>query len=192
MTPLAHTETMRLALVTVLVAGATAAPGAALAVAVQPSALVLRSADLPSGFVLDTKETGIRTNDDEGGRDRRNRALIARLGRITGYQAEWHRAPERDSIVSRADVFRTSDGARRYVGLAASSLRASGIKGLQKSVIRLGDEAYVFHGGRTGEIAWVVWRSGHVAGMVVGWGVPRDRTVSLARTQQRRIAAATD
>ena len=183
---------MRLAIVTLLAAGATAAPAAAVAVVVQPGALVLHASDVPAGFVLDREATGIRTNDDEGGSDRKSRAFIARLGRITGFQSEWHRGVERDSIVSRADVFRTRDGARRYVDLAAGSLRASGIKGLRKSVIRLGDQAYVFHGGRTGEIAWVVWRSGRVAGTVVGWGLQRDITLSLARTQQRRIAAATD
>jgi hypothetical protein len=180
---------MRLAIVTLAAVGATAASAA---LAVQPGSLVLRSADVPAGFVLDREASGIRTNADEGGSDRKSRALIARLGRITGYQSEWHRGAERDSIVSRADVFRTKDGARRYVDLAADSLRASGIKGLRKSVIRLGDEAYVFHGGPTGEIVWVVWRSGRVAGTVVGWGVQRAVTLSLSRTQQRRIAAATD
>jgi len=170
-----------------LAAAVLAAPAAA--GDVSPRALVLRPTDVPAGWALDRDETGLRTNAREGGTDRRSRALIARLGRVTGYQAEWRRGTA-DSILSRADVFRSRAGARDYVDLAASSLRSSGIKGLRRSPIEIGDAGYVFHGGRTGRVAWVVWRSGVVAGTVVGWGVPRDVAVALARTQQRRIADA--
>lgn len=167
--------------------GVLAAPAAAADVA--PRALVLRSADVPAGWALDRGETGLRTNADEAGADRRSRALIARLGRVTGYQAEWRRGTM-DSIVSRADVFRSTRGARTYVDIAAASLRSSGIKGLRRSTVRIGDSGYVFHGGPAATVAWVVWRSGAVTGTVVGWGIPRDTTVVLARKQQRRIAAA--
>jgi hypothetical protein len=167
--------------------GVLVAPAAAADVA--PRALVLRTSDVPAGWALRRDETGVRTNEDEAGTDRRSRALIARLGRVTGYQAEWRRAPM-DSIVSRADVFRSRNGARMYVELAAGSLRSAGIRGLRRSAVDIGDAGYVFHGGRSGSIAWVVWRSGSVAGMVVGWGVRRDVSMALARKQQRRIAIA--
>jgi len=169
------------------VVGVLASPAAAVDVA--PRALVLRPVDVPAGWAPVRKETGIRTNGDEAGTDKKSRALIARLGRVTGYQSEWRRGAM-DSIVSRADVFRSTDGARRYVDVAAASLRSSGIKGLERSPAHIGDSGYVFHGGRDGTVAWVVWRSGAVTGTVVGWGLPRDATLALARKQQRRIAAA--
>ena len=187
-TPPAHTEIVRYAILMLLAAvGVVAAPAAAVDVA--PRALVLRSADVPAGWALDREETGLRTNRDEAGTDKKSRALIARLGRVTGYQAEWRRGAM-DSIVSRADVFRSTNGARMYLDIAADSLRSSGIKGLRRSPARLGDLGYAFGGGPNGTVAWVVWRSGPVAGTVVGWGVPLDTTLALARTQQRRIAAA--
>jgi hypothetical protein len=179
---------MRHAILTVLaVAGVLAAPVAA--AESTPRALVLRSTDVPAGFVVERKETGIRTNEDEAGSDRKSRALIERLGRVTGYQAEWRRGAD-ESIVSRADVFRTQAGARGYVSAAAAGFRTAGIKGLRRSSIRLGDQGYVFHAGASAELAWVVWRSGEVCGVVVGWGVPRDVSIALARKQQRRIASA--
>ena len=151
--------------------GVLAAPAAAVDVA--PRALVLRSADVPAGWAPAGKETGLRTNEDEAGTDTKSRALIARLGRVTGYQAEWRRGAM-DSLVSRADVFRSTGGARMYLDIAADGLRSSGIKGLRRSPARIGDSGYVFHGGPNGTVAWVVWRSGAVTGTVVGWGLPRD------------------
>ena len=175
-----HTIAVALACAGIAASSATAA--------VDPGRLVLRSTDVPAGFVADTKSTGVRTNQDEAGTDRKSGKLIVRLGRVTGYQAEWRRASE--VVVSRADVFRTRAGARTYIGLAATSFRNSGIKGLRRSTIRLGEEGYVFHGGASDGVVWVVWRSGTVAGMVVGWGLSRATGVGLARKQQRRIASA--
>jgi hypothetical protein len=169
------------------VVGVLATPAAAVDGA--PRALVLRSTDVPAGFVLDRKETGVRTNEDEAGTDRASRALVKRLGRVTGYEAEWRRGAD-ESIVSRADVFRTKAGAQSYLDVAAAGLRVSGIKGLRRSTIRLGDQGYVFHAGATAELAWVVWRFGEVTGVVAGWGVPRDVSIALARKQQRRIVSA--
>lgn len=179
---------MRLAIPILLAAvGVLAAPAAAVDVA--PRALVLRSADVPAGWAPARKETGLRTNEDEAGTDTKSRALIARLGRVTGYQAEWRRGAM-DSLVSKADVFRSTGGARMYLDIASDGLRSSGIKGLRRSPAHIGDSGYVFHGGPNGTVAWVVWRSGAVTGTVVGWGMPRDTTLALARKQQRRIAAA--
>ena len=116
-TPPAHTErVVRLAIPILLAAvGVLAAPAAAVDVA--PRALVLRSADVPAGWAPARKETGLRTNEDEAGTDTKSRALIARLGRVTGYQAEWRRGAM-DSLVSRADVFRSTGGARMYLDIA--------------------------------------------------------------------------
>jgi hypothetical protein len=180
---------MRVALAIVLTTAALAATAGA--AQVDPRLLVLRTADVPVGFVADRKDTGVRTNEGEAGSSRASRALIARLGRVTGYAAEWDRGRGNESIVSRADVFRAPTGARRYVELSASTLRRSGIAGLRRSPAAIGDGGYVFHGGPAGELAWVLWRSGGVAGMVAGWGVPRSTTLALARTQQGRIAGAT-
>jgi hypothetical protein len=179
---------VRLVVAILLTAGALAA--SARAGAVEPKVLVLRSGDVPAGFVVDAQDTGVRTNEGEADSNRTGRALIARLGRVTGYEAEWNRERGQESIVSRADVFRTASGSQRYVELSAAMLSRSGIKGIRRDRMTIGDGGYLFHGGSSGELAWVLWRSGRVAGMVVGWGVPRGTTVALARAQQRRIAAA--
>ena len=180
---------MRHTLAVLLAIGAFAAPASAVVRDVDPRSLVLRSSDVPKGFALDRDETGLRTNESEG-KTKSGAALIARFGRVTGYEAEWDGDRGLASIVSRADVFRTPAGARGLLRLSTSELRASGIKGLRRTAVGIGDEGYVFHGGPHAELAWVQWRSGRVTGSLAGWGVTRDVLVRLARTQQRRIAAA--
>ena len=69
-------------------------------------------------------------------------------------------------------------------------MRKSGIRGLHRSRLTIGDEGWLY-GDRKGDvITFVVWRTGRVFSAVVGAGVARPHTLSLARLQQRRIAAA--
>ncbi len=179
---------MRYAIATVVTAGVLALPASA--AELDPRVLVLQSADVPAGFVLDREDTGVRTNEDEARESRQTRALIARLGRVTGYEAEWDQDRGMNVIHSRVDVFRATAGARMLLDLYSTGFRTSGVKGLRRTAVRIGDEGFVFHGGGNSQLAWVSWRSGRVGATLAGWGVPRSTTIALARKQQRRIAAA--
>jgi hypothetical protein len=179
----------------VLFAGLVCAVLAGTTVAAGPnaSALVLRSSDVPPGYVLDRDESGWYPNGKVA-ESKAARALIARLGRVTGFRRKWV-SRENGSIqrvvTSSADVLREPAGARIYVRLGSTDLEKSGIKGLRRSSVRLGDEAWLIHGDSDDVLAWVVWRSGRVGAMVFGWGIRPSETLALARVQQRRIETAT-
>jgi hypothetical protein len=183
---------MRSAFLCLLLTVLVAAP--ALGAGLDPSTLVLTARDAPRGFVLDRDDSGVRTNEDEAEGNAKTRALIARMGRVTGYESQWEQEPHRSplrALLSRADVFRGADGARMYVRFASGQFARAGAKGLQRRQVRIGDQGFVLSGGGAADgVAWVVWRSGHVTGFVAGWNVGRDTVVALARKQQRRIAAA--
>jgi hypothetical protein len=167
--------------------------GTAVAAGPDPSALVLRSSDVPREYALDRDESGPYPNARVG-TSARARTLIARLGRVTGYRKRWvlrEHGSIRRVITSSADVLRGVAGARLYVKLGSTDLARSGIKGLRRSPVRIGDEAWLFHGDSDDELAWVVWRSGRVGAMLLGWGIRPSETLALARVQQRRIEAAT-
>jgi hypothetical protein len=182
---------MRLVLVAALVCALLA--GTAVAAEPNASALVLRSGDVPPGFVLERDESGWYPNGKVG-TSKRARTLIARLGRVTGFRNRWvvreHGSIHR-VITSSADVLREVAGARLYVKLGSGDLERSGINGLRRSPVRLGDEAWLVHGDSDDVLAWVVWRSGRVGAMLLGWGLRPTETLALARVQQRRIEAAT-
>jgi hypothetical protein len=183
---------MRCAFLSFLATALLAAP--ALGVGFDPSALVLAARDAPGGFVLDRDDSGVRTNEDEAEGNAKTRALIARMGRVTGYETQWEQEPHRfplRAFVSRADVFRDAEGARMYVRFASGQFSRSGIKGLDRRPVRIGEQGWVLSGGGAPDgVVWVVWRSGRVAGSIAGWNVARNAVVVLARKQQRRIAAA--
>jgi hypothetical protein len=182
---------VRYLLATLLVAAVAAAP--ALGAGVDPRALVLRTSEVPEGFVVDRDDTGIRTNEDEAGGNAANRRFLERTGRITGYLASWDRGREPDTITARVDLFRTRAGARVLLDRYASEMRKSGIRGLRRSSVPLGEQGWVWHtktGARSSDLVLVFWRSGRVLAGVAGWGISRARTLDLARIQQDRIAAA--
>lgn len=182
---IAHAATVRLLLVIAVTAVLACQSAAA---ATSPGSLVLRRADVPAGFVLDTSDSGLRTNAAEAASDPRLRALYARAGRITGYESEFDRA--RESISSRIDILRTPRGARVLLDWFAGEMRTAGVKGLERRRARLGDEAWVYRGGTDTGFTIVAWRSGRVFSGVAVVGLPTARALGYARLQQRRIAAA--
>jgi hypothetical protein len=178
---------MRIALA-VLVAGLLSASAAAAATALDPGTLVLRASDVPQGFVVDPAETGLRTNQREWRDEPETRQLFRRAGRVTGYESRFDR--KIDSIASRVDVFRGPAGPRLVFDYFDEEMRKSGIKGLYRSRVAIGDEGRLY-GDKKGEvITFVVWREGRVFSAVVGNGIARARTLALARLQQQRIAIA--
>ncbi len=179
-------EAVRLLLVTAVVL-LLALPAAA--AEVNPKLLVLQQADVPAGFQLDRDDSGLRSNEHEAKDDRRLRVLIRRWERVTGYETEFDRQDA--SISSRAEVFRTPEGAGRLVGYVVAEMKKSGIRGLQRSPLRIGRDGWLY-GGKDASSTFnlAFWRHGRVFAGVAAYGVTKPRTVTLARAQQRRIAAA--
>jgi hypothetical protein len=179
---------MRRALVVLVLLGALAVPASA--AEVDPQLLVLREADLPYGFQPDAEDTGAYTNARAAKEaDARTRALLRHSGRVTGYQADYDFGAT--TVTSRADVFRQRRGAKLVLDAAAREFDASGIRGMRRSPLRIGAEGWVY-GQRSGSstLNYVVWRSDRVFAGIAAWGVTKARAIALARTQQRRIAAA--
>lgn len=179
---------MRLLLLLSLLGAALAAAPAQGAERLDPSRLVLHRAELPAGFAVDRDDTGLRTNELE---TKDAPALAAKLvawGRLTGYEAEFDRSP--DSVSARIDVYRTAKGPERQLALSVAELRKSGITGLERTRLALGDGGWLYATPAPGRFAVAVWRHGRVFAGVAALGLTRARTLALARAQERRIAAA--
>ena len=166
----------------VLLASAAASGGA-----VEPRTLVLRPADVPSGFRLDGAESGVRSNAREAKGGVEAARIIARSGRVTGYRNVFaHRS---SSIESRADLCRTPAGAVALLDWFVLEMRKSGIRGLKRSRVSVGGEGYVYWGAEPNALTLVTWRHGRVWAGVVVLGLAKERAIALARVQEQRIEA---
>jgi hypothetical protein len=176
---------MRIALAAVL-AVLLSAP--ALAAGPDPARLVLRASDLPSAFAVDPDETGVRTNEREFRQEPEAGRVMRRAQRITGYQAEFKRGT--DTVASRVDLFKTAAGAGLVLEYVDRDMRTSGFRGLYRVRTAIGDEGWLYGDRKGAVLTMVVWREGRVFSGVIATGVRRSLVLSLARAQQRRIAAA--
>ena len=167
-------------------AAALVATATSSAARIDPSALALRQGDVPSGFRADPDDTGIRTNAQEMRESPDARPVIARFGRLTGYESTYRRGSSR--IQARADVLRTVGGARGFLAWIDLEWQKAGIAGQRRARAPIGTEAHIVWSPQGHAI--VLWRHGHVFGGVLALGVGRDRALALARAQERRIAAA--
>ena len=74
---------------------------------------------------------------------------------------------------------------------SARAFDASGVQGMRRTALRIGGQGWVYGApGRSGTVNVVVWRYDRVYAGVGVWGVTKARAIAMARTQQRRIAAA--
>lgn len=161
---------MRLVLVAVAAAALLATPAAT--AELDPRALVLNQVDVPTGFRLDPKETGIRANAGGAEATAEMRALFARSGRVTGYEAAFE---HRTAIIrSRADLFRRPDGARLVLDWFEAELRKGGIKGLRRARAGIGAASWIYWSGPPYSVTLVGWRYDRVFAGVVGSGSPRS------------------
>lgn len=168
-----------------LLVGAVAASAAT----IDPQALVLAKADVPAGFRVDPQETGVRSNDAEAKEFPVTRSLFTRWKRVTGYQARYLSGSS--TIEARVDLFRSADGARRMFEYVDLEARKAGLTGQKRARAGIGTEGWVhWVSSRSSKFNLVVWRHGRAFAGVMGSGVSRDRTMTLARAQQRRMAAA--
>jgi hypothetical protein len=172
-------------LLVVVVAALLGAPAAT--AQVDPGRLVLRQADVPAGFRLQPRESGVRTNALES-REAEARRLIARSGRRIGYQTRFDRAGR--TIQSRADLCRNARGARVFLGAIDDEMRKGGIRGLVRLRVGLGGGGWLYTGRVEPAFVLVVWSYRRAFAGVVTTGLSRAATLALARKQQRRIADA--
>lgn len=157
---------------------------------VDPAKLVLRQADVPAGFMLDGEESGVRSNALEISENPESRVFVRR-GRVTGYQAAYtQRTRDLGTISARADVFRGPGGAHELLVWTDRALRKSGFAGQKRARLDIGSEGWIHWAGASGlNLSVVVWRQGRVFSGVMALGLTKDRTLVLARAQQRRIVA---
>jgi hypothetical protein len=160
----------------------------AAAAEVDPKALVLAPSDLPRGFVLDREESGLRTNVEAAKDGREARELIARTGRITGYEVTWSKRAT--TLDSRADLCRRAAGARVLLDFIKEQMQKAGIKGLRRARAGVGAESWIYFGGSPAAFTLVAWRYERVFAGIVAVGLTRAQTLGLARKQQRRIVTA--
>lgn len=180
---------MRVALLVTLGALCLAAPASS--AVVDPSHLVLRASDMPTGFR--PSSSGVLTNAGESAREPALASLYRSTRRVTGYHAAFETSDGTGgpTIQSRSDVFRQAAGAHMYLVAFDREMRRAGIAGLTRTSARIGSEGLVFGGSAAGSAyTLVIWRVGRAVGAVSGIDVPKARTVALARRQQLRMDRA--
>lgn len=173
---------MRVMLFAAVCASALAVPASA--AQVDPKALVVQQRDVPAEFRLDRAQTGVVTNSEV--RVPYEPTFVARSGRITGYVVQYVH-PDRDTgVQSGADVFRRPAGARMMLARGRETWRKLA-QGDPWGRAGIGTESWAL-GGSVDTI--VLWRYDRIFAVVLGVGMTKQRTLALARIQQRRIAAA--
>ena len=156
---------------------------------IHPRTLGLQLADVPSGFEVDREKTGVRSNASELRKYPELAGLFTRVGRVTGYSAEFRRGSA--FIGSRADLVRRPAGARALLDWYDREIRKGGIGGLERARGGVGAESWLFREEST-KLTLVAWRYKRVFAAVLGTDLTKEQTLRLARAQQRRIAAALD
>lgn len=154
-----------------------------------PARLVLRKTDLPKGYSVLRANTGRVTNAAAAQGDPAMTHRFAAWGRTTGYNAEWDGGLA-GAISSSAELFRTSAGAKAYLTWwVADAPSRTGLVFRRRA--GLGDEAYVAKKS-FGGAPWVlvIWRYRTVFATASADTLGVERTVTLARIEQRRLASA--
>lgn len=178
---------MRVSLAFAVVVAVLAAPASA---ALDPGVLVLRQADVPAGFRFDEGDSGVSSNARRAKDSPEFRPVMVRSGRLTGYEAVFANTRSSAAIESLADVFRAPEGARMVLLWFDREVRRASPAPLKRTATGIGAQGWVYRGSKPLRFTLVAWREGPVFGAVFGIGVSTDTTLALARTQERRIAAA--
>ena len=194
------------ALIAAVLAGALLSPAWAAHAAPNPSGLVLRLSDLPAGFKIDTKETGVFSNaraaiSEHNPKDRAN---FKRWGRLTGYRAQFTRSARTGRfgslvrVTSRASLFKAPSGAA--ASFAEVPARCSGGTAHTVSLgVTLGQRSFACSelqdvGVTTFRVYAVYWQQRRVeAALVLVWvegGIAASDAAALAKAQERHITAA--
>jgi len=159
------------------------------ATSVAPGSLVLRQTDVPTGYRLNPNKSGNRTIAQDSVGYPALRSRFAKWRRLGGYQNQFDR--DDDTIASRTEVFEGRSGARQMLTWVVSEMERQGVLHLHASSVALGDEGVAYFVAAQGlRTTIVLWRYRRVFSIVGAGGLERERVLGLARTQQRRVAAA--
>ena len=191
------------AAVALLAAGAASAALAAPARNPDPKTLVLRLADVPSGFA---RASGSYVSNAQAAREEREPlAKYTAWGRMNGYAAVYNRSASAgsnpkglSSVESAASVYRAASGAHAAFAHWVAATPQSGGKVTSVAVgSPLGDESHAFRvestNGGVSVLEYVVgWRTGRSVGTVTanGTGIDPKSIVDFAKKQQTRMRAA--
>ena len=159
-----------------------------------PKDLVAQLSDLPSGYSVDTKNTGPRSLSDslKIAKTPEHAALIKRE-RVAGYESQFQ-STNFNVINCSATVYRSSDGAAEAFRLGIKSAEDEASFKPASLTESLGDEEEAYNAESGGfSVFVIVWRDGNVLGFCASSGlVPPDpaATIRVAQAQEERIAAA--
>ena len=158
---------------------------------VNPRVLVLSQIDVPAHYEFDKDNSTIVPSELAAGYAG-GRRIVERAGYVNGYLASdlnvdpprWHH------IASAAFVFRRAEGARVYLAWFDKQFKEH--NAVARRPVDLGDAGWIYVSSSRDSGTGVVWRFGRVVALVnCEWMMPhRALALSMARMQQRRIAAA--
>jgi hypothetical protein len=162
--------------------------------------MVIRLADLPTGFGVDQ---GAYVSNAQLAKDGDTRKDYVKLGRLTGYNVTYKRAGFVGVLVldAFASIYRSNDGAHDSLRLSLAGAAKDGGPSFRwiPAGAALGSEARVFavstkQNGMAVDYFTVAWRHGRVFAEVICGGVSGQITpaqaMALARKQEAHIAAA--
>ena len=120
------------------------------------------------------------------------RRIVERAGYVNGYLASYLNVdpPRWHHISSAAFVFRRAEGAKVYLAWFDKQFKEH--NAAARRPVDLGDAGWIYVSSSRDRGTGVVWRFGRVVAFVnCEWMIPhRALALSMARKQQRRIAAA--
>jgi len=193
----------RLALAAVaVIATATVmiAPVSATGAIDDPKGLVLQPSEVPDSFKLESNATRYLSNAAFAQRQTRIRQLVVRSGRVSGYQATYNERKENatKTIVSIVHLCRRAAGAQVLFSYAEAEQRRfnatrvkRGGRAYRHAQGFLSDESFIYWQRTRPYYTIVLWRSGRTVAVISSWGLGRQRSIELARAQERRIKKLT-
>jgi hypothetical protein len=177
---------MRATILALLVGAVVALPAGA--AEVDPAMLVVGPTDVPGGYRLVRSESGLRTNTAAAREIPELAHLFRKWGRVTGYQRIFDRGER--SIEARVDLFRSPAGAGSMFAWSEIQIYSSGAGGVRVRKAGIGTESLIASAASPSAETYAYWRHGRAWAALGGPGLTRATVLTLARKQQRRIAAA--
>lgn len=155
-----------------------------------PRAVALRASEVPDGYAIDRKLSGVVPNAELTSPSSLP-AVVARSGRVSGYRRFFrHRSSLDTVVVSGVDVFRRAAGAQVMLEwIDARQRQLSRSAGHRRENVGVGQVGWVYWKGAPDSYTAVLWGQGRLVGMVSSFGLGRAPTIELARKQQRRMVA---
>lgn len=160
--------------------------------------LVLRVDDAPALFTLDSKNTRYVTNAAAIRLEPKARLRIERAGRVTGYVATYSRREGARvyTVTSAAQLMRSSNGAAIWLAddddeqrTFNQQRRRARAHVYQRQSLLIGSGGWMYWITEP-RVIHVEWRVGRAVGALLTWGLSRERTIGLARSQAESMRVA--